>query len=345
MNILIIADPIIPVPPSHYGGAERIVALYAEELSRRGHRVHLMAGPGSRSYGGRLHIHKDPTLAYASRAHRKLRFQLQSLLAAHGCDWIFNHGRSDYLEALLRTRMPLVHMQHNPLEPREIAYLESRARGPFMLYGVSHDQLSRVPTRLSSLVIHNFVDTRQLTFSPQSSGYLAFLGRLTENKGVHTAIAVAQHLGRPLRIAGTISDEPGGREYFETRIRPQIDGERIVYVGPVNDAQKQTLLGGADALLFPTQWREPCAVVVSESLACGTPVVAFRIASNEELIEPGLTGELCSNVGDVEEMAAATERAIGLSRQACRATAERRFDVTGATDTLLKAVQPLLRCP
>ena len=337
MNILVIADPHIPVPPQHYGGAERIVALYARAFQERGHRVHLLAGAGSQPYGGRLHLHRAPTMAWRSRARRKIQFQLQSLWAGLPCDLIFNHGRFDYLEALLRSGRPVVHMAHNPLDARQIAFMEQRVRSRFLLYGVSHNQLAAAPSRLPSVVIHNFVDTRRYRFAAQSQGYLAFLGRLTENKGVHTAIA--ERCGRFLRIGGTVPDEPGAREYFEACIAPAIASGRVEYLGPVDDRQKQDLLAGADALLFPTQWSEPCAVVVSESMACGTPVIAFAIASNPEIIEHGRTGFLAHTVGDVEQMVAAVAQLPSLSRHHCRESAERRFDVQVATSRLLAAIE------
>ena len=338
MNILIIADPHIPVPPRHYGGAERIVALYAQRLQELGHRVHLIAGEGSTSYGGKLFLHRAPTMAYLSRARRKIQFQFLSLQAGLPCDLIFNHGRFDYLEALLRTGRPVVHMAHNPLDADQIAFMEQRVRSRFLLYGVSHHQLAAAPSRLPSVVIHNFVDTRHYRYAPQSTGYLAFLGRLTNNKGVHTAIAVAARSGKRLRIGGTIPDEPGARDYFETQVAPAIASGAVEFLGPVDDRQKQELLAGADALLFPTQWSEPCAVVVSESLACGTPVIGFEIASNAEIVEHGRTGFLCPEVGNVEQMVAAVAQLPTLSRQTCRDSAERRFDVRVATDQLLAAI-------
>jgi len=339
MRILLIADPHIPIPPSHYGGAERIIALYAEELQRLGHQIDLIGAPGSSSFGGPVYPHRAPSQAYLSRARRKLQFQLLSLRAGLPCDLIFNHGRFDYLEALLRTGRPVVHMAHNPLDAEQIAFMERRVRSRFLLYGVSHHQLAAAPSCLPSVVIHNFVDTRRYHFAPRGQGYLAFLGRLTENKGVHTAIAVAARSGRRLRIGGTIPDEPGARDYFHARIAPAIAAGEVEYLGPVDDRQKQDLLSGADALLFPTQWNEPCAVVVSESLACGTPVIGYAIASNAEIIENGRTGFLAPQVGDVEQLVAAVAQLPSLSRQACRDSAEQRFDVRVATGQLLAAIE------
>ncbi len=347
LKILVIADLRILVPPQRYGGAEGIVHLYAEEFTRLGHTVHLLAGPGSRAYGdGGVHIHHAPSLTYPSRARRKLQFLLKSLLAARDCDFVFSHGRFDYLEGLLKIGVSLVHMAYNPLDQRQIKSMEKRVnRKRFLLYGVSHNQLSRAPTRLPRFVIRNFVNMQNYRFSDSSSGCLAFLGRFIRNKRVHAAIRVSQRSGRPLRIAGNVPNEPGARDYFDEYICPFLNGESMVYVGPVDDQQSQDFLGSADALLFPAQWSEPCAVVISESLACGTPVIAFDIASNSELIEPGLTGVLCLTVGDASQMADAVTQIETFSRVACRRVAEERFDVRDAPRRLLSRTADILGAP
>ena len=335
MKILIIADPHIPVPPINYGGAERIIAAYARQLSKLGHSIKLLAGVGSYIPNIETLIHKPPTLSRVSRAYRKLSFQVQSFAAARDCDLVFNHGRFDYLELLLKIGIPIVHMAHNPLDPKQIEFMEARVSNPFALYGISNFQLSQATTKLPSFVIHNFVETNKYTPSTAGSGYLAFLGRLTENKGIHTAIQVSLRTGLPLKIAGPVPTNASDLDFFRKNVEPFLNNNNISYVGPVNDEQKQKFLSGADVLLFPTQWPEPCAVVVSESLACGTPVVAFSTASNAEIITPGLTGFLCPNIGNIDQMSIATNEALKLSRKRCREEAVRRFDVKVATDSLL----------
>ncbi len=113
MRILIIADPIITVPPISYGGTERIVDLYAKEFIKLGHSVNIMAAEGSNNYEGKLYTHKAPSKKWISRAYRKIIFQFQSLYAARNCDFIFNHGRFDYLESLLKLGKPLIQYQLN----------------------------------------------------------------------------------------------------------------------------------------------------------------------------------------------------------------------------------------
>lgn len=343
MNILLISDPHIPVPPSHYGGAERIVALYAQEFSRLGHRIHLLAGPGSRGYGGRLNIHKAPSQAYLSRAHRKVRFQLQSLWAARRTDAIYNFCRFDYLEALLSSyRKPLLHCFQNPIDQKQIDFAEQRIPANAALHFISANQKSLATVKSPSCVIPNPVDTQAYDQGDGSGGYLVFLGRLTFNKGVDVAIQVARRTGRPLVIAGNVSNEEGGEHYFKEQVLPHIDGEQIRWIGPVNDVQKQHLLSQAAALLFPIRWDEPFGIVIVEALACGTPVIATRRASTPEVIDHGVTGWLCDPAEpSVDAFIAAVNRLPELDRLTCRESAERRFDVRVLAPQVLEVLQSL----
>jgi glycosyltransferase involved in cell wall biosynthesis len=151
---------------------------------------------------------------------------------------------------------------------------------------------------------------------------LVFLGRLERCKGAHTAISVARRLKRPLHIAGNISNLPHEKKYFHEEIEPQIDGELIRFLGPVNNEQKNELLGNAAALLLPIEWEEPFPVVLPEALLCGTPVIAFSRGGVPEGISHGKTGFLCRTE---QEMAAMVSRLVEIDRAECRAEAERRF--------------------
>lgn len=342
MNILLIADPIIPVPPSHYGGAERIVALYAQEFARLGHRVDLLAGPWSRSYGGRLHIHHAPSKAYLSRAHRKIRFQLQSMWAARDCDVVYSHGRFDYLYSLLQLSKPLLQKFPNSIDQQQITFAEQRIRSNAAFHFISANQATHARIFAPSCVIPNAVDTRAYYPGEDIRDYLVFLGRLTFNKGVDVAIAVARQTGRKLVIAGNVSKEEGGEQYFREQVEPHLDGDQIRWIGPVNDAQKQGLLSNAVAMLFPIRWDEPFGMVMVEALACGTPVIATRRASTPEVIDHGVTGWLCEpeepSVGAFVE---AVNHLHELDRRACRKAAEQRFDVRVVAPRVLEILTKL----
>lgn len=335
MRVTVIADPVLPVPPVKYGGAERIVANLCEGLMRRGHQVTLVAAPGSRSYGRTL-THRPPDNSrFVSRAGRKLLFQPLSLAASARADVVHNFGRVDYLFALLRTRVPLIHTFENPIAAYELELLLRRPRERMLLVSISDHQRREWERRGRWRTVYNCVDVRAFRFSARPDGYLAFLGRLTANKGVHLAIEVARRTGMKLKIAGNVSKEPGGEAYFEQKVRPALGGN-IEWVGEVDDARKAALLEGAAALLFPIQWDEPFGIVVAEALACGTPVIATRRASTPETVRDGETGFLCDSV---DEMVRAVGRLPELRRESCRAFAENVF----SADRMVERYEELYR--
>jgi glycosyltransferase involved in cell wall biosynthesis len=335
MRITFIADPVLPVPPRGYGGAERNAAFICEELVRRGHQVRLLAARGSRNYG-ELWEHSRPTASYWSRAYRKLRFQLTSLAAAADADVIHNIGRPDYLWLLLRTELPLVVMFQNDIDEDTLRELSIRKRRMALIS--ASDAHRRGQNNPQWWTVHNAVDVDRIAFKAQPTGdYLAFLGRLTANKGVHTAIRVAKMTGLPLRIAGNIANDRDGPSFFEREVRPHLGGQ-IEWIGEINDAQKPAFLGNARALLFPIQWEEPFGMVVAESLAAGTPVLAMRRGAMPEVIEHGKTGFLCDTV---EDMVAGTRRLDELDRRACRAASEGRFSPRVIVDRYLEIYRAL----
>lgn len=298
-----------------------MVASLCMALREMGHQVTLVAAPGSQNYG-RLIVHHAPNNAsLLSRARRKLIFQPVSVLAALGADVVHNFGRVDYLWTLLKTGWPLVHTFVNPIVGPDLDFLLERRERRLALVSVSEHQRQAVADRFHWDTVYNAVDVERMyyTAAAEQPPYLAFLGRMTHNKGLHVAIDVAERAGLPLRIVGNISNEPGGREYFEDRIRPRL-GRSAEWVGDVlPDKEKAAFLGGASALLFPIQWDEPFAVVLGEALACGTPVIALRRASTPEAIQDCVTGFLCDSA---DEMVGAVNRVSELRRDHCRKFAE-----------------------
>lgn len=342
MHILVIADPHIPVPPKLYGGVERIVCLLCQEFIRQSHQISLIAGQGSEKFNGCLFLHTAPTLNKLSRAYRKVWFQALSIYASRHADIVLNFGRVDYLECLLRSRKPILHCFQNPIAQYELDFLQAHSHYQLCLYGVSQHQISiaGLPReRLPTSVIYNATDINYYDFSSTHQGYLVFLGRLTYNKGVDTAINVAKQTGIPLIIAGNMSKEAGGEQYFREIVEPAIDGQKILYIGPVNDEQKKELLGNALALLFPIRWDEPFGIVIAEALACGTPVIATRRASTPEVIHHGVTGFLCS---DEEEMIQAVRQIHTINRADCRKVAEQRFSHTVMGNNCLELMEGTL---
>ncbi len=187
--------------------------------------------------------------------------------------------------------------------------------------------------------VYNGIDLSNYEFFPQSQEppYLAFLGRLSPEKGPHLAIEIAKRSGWRLKMAG--KEDVVDRNYFEQEIKPHIDGKQIEYFEEVSHAQKCELMGGAVATLFPITWREPFGLVMVESMATGTPVIAMELGSTSEVIAHGQTGFLCNSV---DECIAAIDQAAQLNRLGCREYVQNHFSVQRMTDGYEAVYQQIL---
>jgi glycosyltransferase involved in cell wall biosynthesis len=340
----VICDAGVSVPPTTYGGTERAADLLCRGLASRGHRVDLIAGAGSGYYGGKLFVHVPPTASKVDRAWRKIRFQVLALRAAMKADVVICFGRTDYLRSLFATNVPIIVRFANLVDQDTIDQITNHRQERICFVGVSRDQMKDVRTNVPVHIIHNAVDIDRFEFRkrPESPPYLAFLGRLTRNKGVSLAIQAAKRTGMALRIAGNVPRaEDGAEAYFEKEIRPALDG-KIEWIGPVGDAAKNDLLGGATGLLFPIQWREPFANVVVESLACGCPVIGWNRGCIPEAIRHGETGFV---VNSMEEMMQAIPRIQSLDRSACRGAVEERFNSEYLVDQYLDVIAAITGVP
>lgn len=325
MRILLVMDPLIPVPPRHYGGIERVVADLAERLVDRGHEVHLWAGPGSHTRATLEVFGREGEWTRWSNVRNTLTLGAR-LLASARFDVIHNFGRLAYLLPVLRSSAAKIQTYMRTVNPRNMR-LTGRLGARRLIFTAVSDAIRRTgqPGGGDWRVIYNCAKPSRYRLAAgvdADRAPLVFLGRLERCKGAHTAIDVAQRSGRRLIVAGTISPLPDEREYFDRELKPRFDGTQVSYIGPVNDAEKLTLLASAAALLLPIEWEEPFPVVQPEALLCGTPVVAFRRGGVPEGITDGLTGFVCDTT---DQMIAALLRLRTIDRAACRREAERRF--------------------
>jgi glycosyltransferase involved in cell wall biosynthesis len=329
VRILLIMDPLIPVPPEHYGGIERVIADVADGLAQRGHELTLWAGPGSRIAGVTETFGRPGEWNGWSNVRNVSTISARLLRDAHRFDVIHNFGRLAYLTVALSWRTPKVQTYMrtvNPANMRKVHALGGRHVCFTAVSAAIRD--TGLPGGGDWRVIYNCASPDTYAFQNHvdaTRAPLVFLGRLERCKGAHTAIEVATRLGRELLIAGNVSTLPHEREYFEREVAPRIDGRRIRYVGVVNDRQKNDLLGRCAAMLMPIEWEEPFPVVLPEALLCGAPVIAFRRGGVPEGIDHGRTGFLCDTVDD---MVNAVNALPSIERAECRAEAERRFSTT-----------------
>jgi glycosyltransferase involved in cell wall biosynthesis len=310
------------VPPRLYGGTERVVAWLVDELVELGHDVTLFASGDSRTRARLV-----PVWPYAFRLGRPrtdpvaVQAVLLETMAARAAEFDVIHCHVDWLGLPLLTRsgVPFLTTMHGRLD---IAGLPEVVRhfpdAPFV--SISNNQRLPLPGANWLGTVYHGLPAASLHPVYQPGSYLAFLGRLTKEKGPEAAMRIARAAGMPLRIAAKIPK--GERGYFKEQLEPKIDGRDVQLTGEVNDRTKEAFLAGAAALLFPIDWPEPFGLVMIEAMACGTPVIAFRSGSVPEVVDDGLTGF----VVDGEDQAVQATRRLGeLDRRKVREVFERRF--------------------
>jgi glycosyltransferase involved in cell wall biosynthesis len=322
LRILVTADPEIPVPPRHYGGIERIIALLVDGLTARGHDVTLVAHPDSAApcrlvpWRGLKSTSPVDTAANAAQVARAVwHFRP---------DVVQGFGRLGYLVPVLPLAVPKVMSYQRAITPRSVRLGGWLSRGTITWTGCSRRLIEPVQHLGRWTVIHNAVpvDRFECRTTAERDAPLMFLGRIEAIKGTHLAIDVARRAGRNLVIAGNVPDAAEHQEYFRSQVAPAIDGTNVVYAGAVDDREKSHLLSRSAALLMPVLWEEPFGIVMAEALACGTPVIGLSRGAFPEVVDEGVTGFACR---DVDAMVAAVGRVDVLDRAACRRAAEQRF--------------------
>jgi glycosyltransferase involved in cell wall biosynthesis len=325
MRIAQIAPMWERVPPPAYGGIELIVGLLSDELVRRGHEVTLFASGDSITLANLESVHPqalrlDPTIKefgiYEMLQMSRVYEQAQEF------DIIHSHIGCVALPYSNLVKTPTVHTQHGIFTPDNEKLFSHARKQPYI--SISNAQREARLNLNYVATVYNGIDTKQYEFRPQPQDppYLAFLGRISPEKGPHLAIEIAKRSGWHLKMAGKVDSVDV--KFFEEEIKPLIDGKQIEFLGEANHEEKSALMGGAVATLFPITWREPFGLVMIESMAVGTPVIAMKLGSTAEVIVHGETGFLCESV---EECIAAIEPAIQLNRNNCRQHVLNHFSV------------------
>jgi glycosyltransferase involved in cell wall biosynthesis len=339
LRIAQLAPPFESVPPAGYGGTERVVSTLTEELVRRGHDVTLFAAGDSRT-SARLVPIVDKALWHIDAPSNDFADHQTAIFGTildRANEFDLLHSHLDYLgfPLALATETPMLSTMHGRIDVPAL-YEIYRAFADLPLVSISDAQRRPLATANWQGTVYHGIELDQFTFTPQSGRYLAFLGRMSPEKGLDVAIRVARRAGVPLRIAArpplAFDHSPEvrrDREYFEQVVEPLLSGPDVELIGEVGGADKDEFLRNAAALLFPIRWPEPFGLVMAEALACGTPVLALGEGSVPEVITHGVTGFVCQLE---DELVRAIEWIPELDRRRCRAEAERRFSPGAMAD-------------
>ena len=341
MKIAQIAPLAEAVPPRLYGGTERIVSYLTEELVREGHQVTVFASGDSRT--------RAELVACAPKALRldpAVRDPIPHVLMmldevrrrAHEFDILHFHMDLFHFPTFTDIAGQTVTTLHGRLDLPDLQSFYRRFRD-FPLVSISNDQRGPLPGAHWAGTVYHGLPLELHRFVPSTDqGYLAFLGRISPEKRPDRAIEIARRAGIPLRMAAKVDD--ADRAYFEQQIEPLLRDPLVEFVGEIGDADKSEFLGNARALLFPIDWPEPFGLVVIESMACGTPVIAFAHGSVAEIVEDGVTGFIVHNL---EEAARAVRRLPELDRREVRCRFEQRFSAGRMASDYLEIYRQLAR--
>lgn len=323
MRIALIAPPFIPVPPTNYGGTELFIGHLAVGLKKLGHDVVVYTNGEATIPVERRWLYPKSEWPIKGEVYDSMKDMNHTAWAvrdaAPECDLIHLNNAPGLVHSRFVAN-PFVytihHPQHDGLSSFYCHYPDVR------FVTISHFQRHREKLLRHVHTIYHGLDFSKYRLTERKQPYVAFIGRIAPVKGTHLAIAAAKKAGIPLKIAGEV--QPLYRKYFENEVKPHVDGKSVEYVGQADLAAKNELLGNALAMLFPIQWDEPFGLVMTEAMACGTPVLAMPGGSVPEIVKDGVSGFLCQSP---DEIAARIHEAGRFVPREVRAYAEREFSL------------------
>jgi glycosyltransferase involved in cell wall biosynthesis len=321
MRIGMVAPPWIQVPPPAYGGTEAVIDALARGLTRLGHEVILAAAAGSTCPVEMLPAAPADSVGEIGDKEQELKHvaHAYAALLARDVDIVHDHTQAGMFYAQQSIGIPIALTVHGPFLPEVQKLLQGSG---CEVVAISHHQAETAGPVKIGRVIHHGIDVSEIEAGHGTGGYLSFLGRITPDKGIREAIEVATSAGVPLLIAAKMREQ-AERDYFADTIRPLLSA-RVEYLGEVTVEEKLELLRGSIALLNPIQWPEPFGMVMIESMAVGTPVIATPQGSAPEIVVDGVTGFLRSTL---EGLAVAVSEVAGLDRGRIRAHVEAHFSM------------------
>ncbi len=334
MRIAMLSSIAWRTPPRHYGPWEQVVSLITEGLVARGVDVTLFATADSETAGKSHAIVPRPYEEDKGLIPKVWESLHISEVFERAQDFDLMHNHFDFLpltySGLVKT--PVLTTIHG-FSSEKILPVYKKYNGKN--YYVSISDADRSPDLTYVATIHHGIDVEAFTFNPLGGEYLLFFGRIHPDKGVREAIEIARLAKRDLLIAGIIQDE----HYFETEVKPHLDGSRVQYIGSVGPERRDSLLGGAACLLHPISFDEPFGLSIVEANACGTPVIAFSRGSMPEIVTHGVNGFLVSSPAEAVD---AVKRIHTISRPDCREVAKKRFSKDRMVEDYLKVYERIV---
>jgi glycosyltransferase involved in cell wall biosynthesis len=339
MRIAQVAPLYESVPPKYYGGTERVVSYLTEELVRQGHEVTLFAS-GDSETAARLVAATPRSLRLDKTCVDQLAHHVLLLeqVCRRGGEFDVVHYHIDYVHFPLSRSRPHPHVTtlHGRLDIPDLAPLYDEF-SEMPVVSISNSQRQPLPHANWQATVYHGLPEKLLRFRPERGEYLAFIGRFSPEKRADRAIAIARRAGLPLKLAAKV--DAVDQAYFDAEIKPLLDDPLIEFVGEIGEDAKDEFLGNAYALLFPIDWPEPFGLVMIEAMACGTPVIAYRHGSVEEVMENGLSGFVVSTIDEAVE---AVERVADLDRAECRRVFDRRFTAAQMAEDYVRVYERVI---
>lgn len=339
MRIAQVAPLAEAVPPKLYGGTERVVSWLTEELVAQGHDVTLFASGDSQTSAKLVPCTPQGLRLSGIRDHTASNLVMLDTVRRHAGEFDIIHFHVDLLPIAL----------FRDLAHKSLVTLHGRLDWPdfqpvfnafpeMPLVSISESQRRPMPSHANWLAtVHHGLGSDVCPFHPKGGDYLAFLGRISPEKGPDRAIRIATRAGVPLKIAAKV--DKADQDYFEDVIRPMLDHPLMEFIGEINEQEKCSFLGNALALLFPINWPEPFGLVMIEAMSAGTPVIAWRNGSVPEVLANGVSGVI---VNSINEAVTAVGTVRTMSRERVRRSFERRFTAERMAADYVSAYRRLL---
>jgi glycosyltransferase involved in cell wall biosynthesis len=339
LKIAIVAPVWLRVPPVSYGGTELVVSLLADRLVERGHQVVLFASGDSITKATLKFIYHEPQSRQIGALLPDILHTGYAYTYCRKNEFDLIHDHTSFSGVILGSflSIPVLATLHGAFNSENLLFYQT-FKDAVYFNAISESQRRSYPKLNYVPTVHNSINLDSYRSKIEKSDFLVFLSRISPEKGVHIAIKVAKRAGEKLVMAGKI-DDGEDREYFETQIAPQIDGQQICYLGEVTEEQKRQLMGEAKCLLFPIQWPEPFGLVMLEAMASGTPVVALRNGSVAEVVVDGKTGFV---VESWDEMVDSLKHLSEIDPRDCRKHVEENFSPEKMVNGYLKNYEIIL---